>query len=270
MCFMDKKVMRTIAYVLIAVTFSVSLTGCGLVPSLNITDEQRELIAEYAAGKLIEYVKGHPGGLMILDDVDRSEVNPGLKKEEEEEVPTPSAPLPGMTEQPPAPEAAPPEPEPLVDAPDGEAIAGAPEGASAPPTKTLAEALGISGGEVTFDHYEVTSNYPDNSDELAFSMKAATGKELLVMHFGLSNPGDTDLTAHTDSTDFKVRLMLNGEKIRGDVTFLENDLMNYDGVITPGACVDTVFVFEVPKGESVDAMDLIVIENDTEQTYKIK
>ena len=259
--------MRTIAYVL-AVTASVALTGCGLVPSLNITEEQSELIAEYAAGKLIEYAKGHPGGLMILEDVDRSEVNPGLKKEEEPE-PTQPAMLPGSDVSQPAEPIAPPPEEPLVDAPDGEALVDAPEGAAAPPTKTLAEALDIQGGEVTFDHYEVCSNYPENGEELAFSMKAATGKELLVTHFNLSNPGDTDLTAHTDSTDFKVRLMLNGEKIRGDVTFLDNDLMNYDGVITPGASVDTVFVFEIPKGEEIVSMDLIVVENDTEQTYQI-
>ena len=81
---MNKKVVRIIAYIATVVMCSMTLTGCGMVPTLELTPEQSTLIAEYAAGKLLEYAKGHPGGLMNLEDVDRSEVNPGLKKEEEE------------------------------------------------------------------------------------------------------------------------------------------------------------------------------------------
>ncbi len=270
--FMSKKAVRTIAYMITVVMASAALTGCGLVPSLNITDEQRTLIAEYAAGKLIEYAKGHPGGLMILEDVDRSEVNPGLKKEEE---PSPDeAMLPGMPEQLPAPQ------EPVagdggaVDAPsddtDDAAIVDSPVDIDSVPSKSLGEVLDIPEADITYNFYEICPTYPDNSAELAFSMKAATGKELLVLHFNVTNPTGSDIVAHTDSTDFKVRMVVNGtDKIRGDVTFLDNDLMNYDAVITPGASAEAVLVFEVAKDTEVSTMDLLVITDGEEHQYNI-
>jgi hypothetical protein len=91
---MNKRVFRTISYICICAFMTTGLCGCALVPSLNLTEEQSTLIAEYAAGKLIEYAKGHPGGLMTtVEDIDLTEVNPGLKKEEE---PLPEPGLPGQ------------------------------------------------------------------------------------------------------------------------------------------------------------------------------
>jgi hypothetical protein len=262
---MKRKLLITIAYVAVSVFL---LTGCGFIPSLEVTDEQRSLIAEYAAGKLIEYVKGHPGGLMILEDVDRADVNPGLQKEEPE--PTPGA-LPGQPLEPiPAPDTALPDEVPEEAVPGQDALVETPEGADAAPTKTIAEALGLNGATVTYDYYEITSTYPENAVELAFSMKAAKGKELLVTHFTLANPGDSDIDAYSDSSNFKVRLLVNGsDKIRGDVTFLDNDLMNYRGLLTPGSTVDSVLVFEVPSDTEITSMDLIIVVDDAEQIYKL-
>ena len=263
---MSKKIVRTISYMLAAAVLCISLSGCSVVPSLNITDEQRTLIAEYAAGKLIEYAKGHPGGLVKLDDIDYSEVNPGMKKEEEpEEV--------ALPEQPPLPDAGEVLPEGEdIPAPEGvgeDALVDSPDINNAP-TKSVSEALGIDGAEITYDHYEVSTTYPENATELALSMKAASGKELLVVHFNLSNPGSEDVIVHTDSNNFKARVVLNGsDKLRGDITFLDNDLMNYEGLLTPGASVDAVLVFEMPEGTEITSLDLLIVDDEGEQTYTL-
>ncbi len=253
------------------ISASLMLSGCGMIPSLNLTEEQSNLVAEYAAGKLIEYVKGHPGGLMNLEDVDRSEVNPGLKKEEEEAEELPPL-LPGSDEIPaPAPpdEIVPNDDEGFTPESSGEeALVDAPV-VDTPPAKSLAEALGIEGADLTYDHYERAVTYPDNT-ELAFTMKAAPGKELLIVHFVLSNPGGSDINAYTDSSNFKVRMMVNGtDKIRGDVTFLDNDLMNYQGLLTPDAQVDSVLVFEVKEGTEINSMDLLIVDDDAENKYPL-
>lgn len=272
---MRNRIIRTIAYVLISAFACTALSGCSMVPSLDITDEQRTLIAEYAAGKLIEYVKGHPGGLVKVDDIDYSQVNPGMKKEED----VAQSLLPGQTdetqESSPTQQAEQTEPaadevsaddidtavqDALVDSPDVTEV----------PTKTPTQALGIDGAELAYDHYEISNTYPENAEELALSMKAASGKELLVVHFALSNPGSEDVIVHTDSNNFKVRMMLNGsEKLRGDITFLDNDLMNYEGLLTPGSSVDTVLVFEMPEGTDITSLDLIIVDDEGEQTYTL-
>ena len=262
-----------ISYVLIVVLCAATLSGCNLVPSLELTDEQSTLIAEYAAGKLLEYAKGHPGGLMLVEDIDRADVNPGMKKEEPSEDTFVPGQLPGTVEDE-VPPLIPDDQSGEVAAPenpssDSEALVAAPDEASAEPTKSIAEALGIEGAQITYDRYETTMTYPDNT-ELAFTMKAAPGKELLIVHFVLSNPGDEEINAYTDSSNFKVRLLLNGsEKLRGDVTFLDNDLMNYQGLLTPGAQVDSVLVFEIKEGSEVSSMDLLIVEDEGEQSYKL-
>ena len=270
---MNNRVKRTITYVVLVSAVSVILAGCGLVPTLEMSEEQSNLIAEYAAGKLLEYAKGHPGGLMILEDVDRADVNPGMQKEEEE-VSTLLPPLAGE----PIPEAIPdagdgettPGQDEIVDMPESEALVDAPEGTYEAPSRALEEALGINGASLAYDHYEVAATYPPNDTEIAFSMKAAAGKELLILHFALSNPTDQDVEVHTDSDNFKVRLALNGsERLRGDVTFLDNDLMNYSGLLTAGSSVDSVLVFEIPEGEQVSSMDLLVIVDGTEEKYNL-
>ena len=270
---MRKRVSGTITYILICAFAALSMSGCDLVPSLNLTEEQSTLIAEYAAGKLIEYAKGHPGGLMTVEDIDLTEVNPGMKKEEES---APEGMLPGQPIPPgdgfevpeengPAPEEQVP-----VDAPDQQALVDVPEDISETPTKSIAEALGMNGASLSYEYFETTHTYPENDVELAFSMKAAPGKELLVVHFLLGNPGDSEIEAYTDSSNFKVRMLVNGsDKVRGDVTFLDNDLMNYRGVLTPGAEVDSVLVFEVAEGTEVESLDLLIIGDDGEQKYKV-
>lgn len=268
---MKNRLRRIVIYCLV-VAASPVLAGCNLVPSLNLSEEQSNLIAEYAAGKLMEYAKGHPGGLMILEDVDRSDVNPGMQ-EEEEETPELLPPLEGEPiPEAPSDDAVSPIPDQgdAGDVPDQDALVESPESSSDAPTRTLEEALGISGATLAYGYYEVVSTYPPNGTEIAFSMKAASGKELLILHFALSNPTDQDVEVHTDSDNFKVRLNLNGgERLRGDVTFLDNDLMNYSGVLTGGSSVDAVLVFEIPEGEEVSSMDLLIVVDGTEEKYSL-
>ena len=269
---MNKNILMKITYISVALIAAAVLSGCDMIPSLDLTEEQSTLIAEYAAGKLLEYAKGHPGGLMLVEDIDRADVNPGLKKEEPEPDTLIPEQLPGPLESDGAPvqtddqDTAEPSD---ISASDTEALVNTGEEVPAEPTKTIAEALGIEGATITYDRFETAMTYPDNT-ELAFTMKAAPGKELLIVHFVLSNPGSSDINAYTDSSNFKVRLMLNGsEKLRGDVTFLDNDLMNYQGLLTPGAQVDSVLVFEIKEGSPVSSMDLLIVEEDGEQTYKL-
>lgn len=270
---MKRRKIRTIIYVCLCTVLSVSLCGCAIVPSLQLSEEQSTLVAEYAAGKLLEYAKGHPGGLMNVQEIDRADVNPGMQKPEPEESELPPMPA----EQPEEAADAPAEEQPsdegaeiIPDASD-EALVDAPEDvSSSTPEKSIAEALGIEGAEITYDHYDIAATYPPEDAELAFSMKAVPGKQLLVVHFNLANPGSEDINAKTDSSGFKIRLMLNGsEKLRGDVTFLDNDLMNYEGLLTPGALVDAVLVFEIKEGEEVSSLDLLILDDNGENRYPL-
>lgn len=268
---MRRKVKSAITYIMVCIA-AVLLTGCDLVPTLDLSEEESTLIAEYAAGKLLEYAKGHPGGLMTVEDIDRADVNPGMKKTEEEPEEQPAMPVPQDGDlMPPAQEGD-------MDGTDGalesddnseqEALIDALADISAEPAISLEEALGTGEAALSYDHYEIAATYPPNDTEIAFSMKAAAGKELLVLHFIMSNPTDHDIEVRTDSDNFKVRLALNGsDRLRGDITFLDNDLMNYSGILEPSAAADTVLVFEIPEGGGVSSMDLLIVVDGEEERY---
>ena len=45
--------------------------------------------------------------------------------------------------------------------------------------------------------------------------------------------------------------------------------MNDDGLLTPGALVDAVLVFEIPQGEEVSSMDLLIVGDEGEDKYPL-
>ena len=268
------KLQHIITYMLVGIMAALALAGCSSPVTIELSEEESNLIAEYAAGKLVEYVRGHPGGLMILEDVDRADVNPGMQKEELEEPDNPpmpdSLPAPDMPQDDTGDGSFDEGAGSIQDADGSDAPADVPEDIATVPSVALEDALGTDGAMLTYTYYETASHYPENDTEIAFSMKAAAGKELLILHFDMSNPTDGDIEVVTDSDNFKVRLMLNGStRLRGDVTFLENDLMNYHGILAAGETVDSVLVFEIPEGEEVSSMDLLIVTDDGEEQYSL-
>lgn len=255
--------------VLLALACVSCLTGCALSQSVNLTDEQNELVAEYAAGKLLQYSKGHENGIEKVKDINFDELNPGYVSPEEEaaaltEEETSNEVIPDIeaedtqTEEGQGESPAEDELDALVEA--LEPITDVPQPISA----SLGEVLGVPEAEIVYDHYDICKTYPNDEDQLAFSMKSSAGKDLLIVHFNLLNPTGSDLSVNTVSDDFKVRISVNGgPKNQGDLTLLENDLMNYSGVLSPGDARDTVFVFEIDEGTEIGTLDLIIIDSES-------
>ena len=59
---------RVLMMAVCILTCGLLLTGCELVPSVNLTEEQSELVVEYAAGLLMKYDANHVNGLMKITD----------------------------------------------------------------------------------------------------------------------------------------------------------------------------------------------------------
>ena len=256
---------------------SLLLAGCDMSSSVNLSSEQNELVAEYAAGKLLQYNKGHENGIEHVNDINFSEVNPGYVAPEEEEPETEDelmqSPLIEETDNQGTED---------IESVDSEtsfeesadAIVDATEALVDVPvvsTQKIGEALGLPEVEITYNNYELCKTYPTDETQLVFSMKASDGKELMIVHFNLSNPTCSDINVNTGTEDFKSRISVNGSsKIRGELTFLENDLLNCSDVILPGEVHDMVLVFEVDEGIAIDTLDLIIIDKDkSENAYRL-
>jgi len=242
-----------IAYLLSLVLLMTGLTGCGIVPAVDLNDEQMELVSEYAAGLLLRYVKGHKNGLMHVSGLDFNELNI---------TPTPT----------PTPTVAPIAPVPVIEEGNVENVSDE-KGKKDNIEISLVpinEAFSLNGADLNFSYGELTDTYPSGEDTLAFAMNATPGKDLLILHFDLSNFSGTDLELTSNLNGYKSRVIINeDEKIRGEITFLPNDLMNYSGQLLSGETQDVVLVFEVEEGTQIESLNLLLVNGSDQRYYKL-
>ena len=257
---MLRRLKRIIAYGMIML-LSLNLSGCGLAASTGLSENEEELVAEYAAGVLMRYIADKKGGLG----------NP--------------RPTPAPIVVPPADEMeAPVDTEDITSSddtfddelPDTDSAADMPEdmaGGIAVPDKGLAETLELEGFEVEYTGYEVADIYPPTEEGvLAFSMQAEEGKQLLVLHFDVTNTSSEDKLCDVLNKNVKFRITVNGgSRINEQMTILLNDLKSYSDTVPAGQKVDTVLVFEVAPSvtEQISSLSLIMVGMGGESTFNL-
>lgn len=250
-----KKFFKIISVYLASLLCMVTLCGCSIIPSISLNSEQNALVSEYAAGLLLKYEKGHKNGLQRVDDMDFEVLNI---------VPTPT-PLPT------------PEPEePIVEivSENDDAVVSDDEHKSNPETELstvpLNEIFGFQNAQLNFAGGEICDEYPTISDDIAFSMSATLGNKLLILHFDLYNPSSEDLLCKTNLDGYKVRVLINEtDKIRAEISLLQNDLINFERVLSPGENDDVVLVFEVPENTNIDSLLLKFVRGKEQNNYKL-
>lgn len=260
---MKKNYLSKISYMIIAMMTCVLLAGCSLVPSLNLTQEQEDLIAEYAAGQLVKYEKGHAMGMVPVTaeelteepEVSSNDMNAGT------EIPVQTEDSEDHTQV----------EEPGTPVVDDFNYTSESLGGVVPSNVPIGQVFGVEGFDITYSNFELQKIYPPQEDDnLIFSMQASNGKLLLVVHFNLTNGNDSACGFDAASSDIKARISVNGgERIPAQTTILLNDLLTYRDEIAPFAMVDSVMVFEVPESyeSGINSLNLILVGPSGENEY---
>lgn len=228
----------------------VFLAGCTQV--IDLTEEDEDIIAEYAAGELVYQYKLSKGLI---------------------EIEPPTMPTEAATEEPTQEETTAAEPEkegldtipPLVKKDETETTA-APEGETTGadgPTNpdgdihvssnigsdvgmaSLMEALQVSGVEISVLGYTVEDRYP--TEAYALSVEADAGHKFLVVEYDVWNSEDADVVMEIHPDDATIKAMINGtESIRSYKTILKSDLLNMNGMeFAPGEAKVGVLIFRI-------------------------
>ena len=179
---MNKGFKKSLIYGVLTVLLSGLLGGCGLVESTGLSDEEDELVAEYAAGVIMRYSAEKKGGLGDLRPtptpipwVDPATVQPTEAPEEEED------------------ESEEEEQVPMEEVAGKEDIAQGAAGGSFFDGHNLATTIGIGDFDISYEGYEIADMYPDSpGDDLSFSMQATAGRKLLVVHLNVINEGSEE------------------------------------------------------------------------------
>lgn len=227
------------------------MTGCGAMP--NLTQDETELISEYAVGVLLKYDTAHGRRL-----VDTSGYMPAEEEPEPEEI----------VEEPIEEEVAEPETEEpvVVDVSQDEEQ-------TQPEITSVEQYYGIPNVMITYQGCEVVDSYPPAGEEetLFFSMDATPGNQLLVLKFSAQNLSGEDQTLNMLGYGATFRVSVNGEPSRGALaTMLVNDMQTYDSVIPASSSVDLVSIVEVPQGTNPGTIDFILRGGETDGTLHLQ
>lgn len=234
--------MKKIKFLLCGLGIACIVTGCGR--TVELTEEENEIITEYAVGLLLKYDKYYNNHLVELtEETDTAETQP----EEEEPLLEEN----NDTEETEVADT------PVVDVAEEE-----------PQASSIEEFYGIEGIGFQYSGYELQNEYPqvtEDSTELAFAMEATSGMKLLVLKFQVVSLNGVDTELNMMNYGTKVRVSVNGESPKSALsTMLLNDLQTYKGIIGPAGPVELAAVVEVPDGTNVESLS-IILRNDTDK-----
>ena len=247
---MKKRLFHTV----IALFLVFSLTGCVEGPQLS--EEQENLVAEYAGGVLLRYSNKYDLRL-VRNDADEDGVEDGGSvasgaAAEEQEGSTAE----DTSEATPAPEAeVSPDP---AESPDAESTTepeSAPEaepGATESPVETeepsvsLDELYGIDGLSFSYKGAKFTRRYPEDSDDIVISPDY--GQILYVVSFNVKNTSSKTVRVNLTERAFHYELGIGGDTVLPTISLLPNGGLNYLMTrIGAGQTEEAVLIFNVDK-----------------------
>lgn len=253
--------MKRIVVLLTTLLVSVCMAGCGLIPSLDLTESEQSVIAEYAAGLLLKYDRNYSGSLMeVEEDTDDVSIIP--------EVPMESV----QVEVPDEPD----EQGEFIDPDFSEDLFAEDSGeASDEPMYSdipMSEAIGVNGFTIMYKNFEVHDIYPEQeSSDIVFSLQAMNGNKLVVMNFAVTNDGGDKNLCDVLNTDVSFKVVVNGDKqVNASKTILLNDLSSYYEEIEGYGMSEAVVVCEMPEEEADNIQDLALVIKKDGQSYNYR
>ncbi|GEM_PF-298992 len=238
--------MRQIRFLCTVLAVSVlSLTGCADIK--NLSEEQENEIAEYAAGVLLQNSDKYPYRLITKKE----------KEVTETPTPMPATPTPTPTSAAAQASDAPQESQP-------EQTAAAPEDSKK--EVSLDDLYHLKGVSVLYTSYRLADKYGSSQ------IRAEQGKKLLVAEFSLkNNSGAKKKVKLIDRRKITYQLNVDGTTYSPQISLLENQLDYLETVIAKGKSQKAVLVFQVDKNATnASSIDLSIEEGNNKTSVKMK
>lgn len=237
------------------VFLACALAGCGRqMPEL--TEEENEIITEYAVDLLLKYDKNYSNRLIDLEAYreEQASLQARMEAQAAEDAAKAEAEAQSAKEAEESGEAA-------VDNTIVESL-----------ISSIEEFYGIDGVVFRYMGYDLTYTYPEADESTAFfSMDATPGTELLILKFLVTNISDEQ--KDLNMPDYGIRTRINvGAGISENAlsTMLLNDLQTYIGTLGPDESTELVAVIEVPEGTSIDNVTMTLRSDNGSTTINLQ
>ena len=224
------------------------LTGC--IDSMpDMTEEQSELVAEYAADMLLKYSPNYHYRIADEEEVASAEAEMETSQEEEttQEESQPS--------------------QDLSQTGSGESVSvGAETSVEDGSEYDLATFFGMEQFSIRYASCEITDAYPKAESGAGFSVTAPQGYNLLVLHFDVENLGEEAAQCDLFDQINKVRVNVNDAGyVQALSTLLTNDLTTYMEDIPAGEVADAVVAVPVEQTD-LDEIQTAVMQITTQDS----
>ena len=240
-----------------ALCATVLMTGCGsAIP--DMTEEETQIVAEYAANLLLKYDKNYE-----VKVVDTTAYHKEEERKAEEARKAAEKAAKEAEEAKKAEEAA-----------KAESTGnGNKEAADQKQVSSIEEFYQLQGVQIQYSGCGVYDSYPEQTGEedLFFALGATDGRKLLVMFFDVTNVSGQEMEFNMVDMSPKFKVSINGETAQSTLfTFLPDDLASYKGTLAADETVKTVIVTEVPTEESgsIDSLAL-TLKNGTDKAQLV-
>ncbi len=244
----------------IAVVVFLCTMMCGCLETPPLTDEEMDIVAEYAAELLLKYDKNYRSSLLSEEELEQAA--PEVTKAPEA-TKIPDAPTDGPENT----ASVTPSPTQSAESLKVTPIPGNAEETTAQLTKVTA----VEGIRVSCDSYDVRKEVIENE---YFFLEAKSGKEYLILHFRLENITDQLIVFDASEQKLECSLDINtGSIYKRSISMLENDLQYMPIEVPAGETVDAVLVFEITSTEKVPietANFIMMNKNDEAVFVKVK
>ncbi len=235
----------------------LTMTGCGnQIPDL--TEEEMQMVGEYAAITLLKYDANHRSRLVDAALVETEEA----EKDEELTEETPET----KTEELKSEET--PESTPVVETPviDAEEVPVSAAEAEVATFYDLPENV-----EITYKGYEISTSYPSDSANGYLTVEAEQGKKLLILQFDISNGTAAEQAVDLFSSTAVYQVNVNGIYEQNALTtMLMNDMSTLVTTIPANGSQEVVLVVEIEE-DMADSISTITLNMKNEpNTYTIQ
>lgn len=240
--------MKKVSVLLCSIGIACALMGCGA--TVELTEEENEVITEYAVSLLLKYDKYYNNHLVDLARYEEAQDSALEDNGEEEPAPEEESAAPEENQEEPV----------TVDMQAVDAV-------EEIEPSSIEEFYGIPGFSFQYIGYDITNSYPamtENPADAFFAMEATSGMQLLVLKFQAINQSGADAELNMLNYGTKIRVSVNGEASKNALsTMLLDDLQTYRGCVEAYGLAELVAVIEVPAGTYIENMSLI-LRNDSD------
>lgn len=241
----------------IMVIITCIMTGC--VDNMpDMTQEQTDLIAEYAADLLLKYSPNYNYKIADEETVEEALAQESTEESTEEDTEeissqsedekTTETPNEEMSE---------------IAQEDSDSEEGTDHESVTPEEADIAGLLAMDEFEISYASFEIADSYP--KDGTGFVIKAPQGKQLLIVHFDVKNASSESKTCDIFEKETVVRVNINEAGYRETMsTLLVNDFSTYMEELAGNETKDVVAVIAINEAseEEISSMTLRITCGD--------